>query len=108
MLILLVWKPEAASAEGIESALVYFRARTRTGLARYTSACGVRGARFTQLLSVPARTRRRSSIFEDELRDDDNARHRDGIDAAGSSGADATPRTTLDGARSHVYNLTAI
>ena len=53
MLILLVWKPEAASAEGIERALVYFRARTRTELARYTSACGARGARFTPLLSIP-------------------------------------------------------
>jgi hypothetical protein len=53
MLILLVWKPEAASAEGIESAVVYFRARTRTGLARYTSACGARHAQFTPLLSVP-------------------------------------------------------
>jgi hypothetical protein len=53
MLILLVWKPGAASAEGIESAAVYFRARTRTGFARYTSACGARHVQFTPLLSVP-------------------------------------------------------
>jgi hypothetical protein len=53
MLILLVWKPEVASAEGIEKAVVYFRAGTCTRLARYTSACGARDAQFTPLLSVP-------------------------------------------------------
>jgi hypothetical protein len=82
MLILLVWKPEAASADKIERAADYFRARIRTELGRYTCACGTRGARFTPLLSIPAPNAPTISIFEHEHAEDATARHRDGIDAA--------------------------
>jgi len=97
MLLLLVWKPETASADKIERAADYFRGRIPTELGRYTCACGTRGARFTPLLSIPAPNAPTISIFEHEHAEDATARHRDGIDAA---------RRTLDATRFPVYIAT--
>src|SRR5712691_6285880 len=54
IVILLVSKPEAASADWIGERGVYFRARIRMGFARYKSscACAVRGSHRCQLCSV--------------------------------------------------------
>jgi len=74
MLILLVWKPEAASANEIEKSGVYFRARMPMGLARYKSACAARGVWFTSPLSVPWPNAPSSPRMRS--RKTDSARHR--------------------------------
>ena len=47
MVILLVFKPEAASADLIRERSICFRARIRMGSARYKSSCALRGVQFT-------------------------------------------------------------